>query len=147
MMQRNVWIGVVVIAVLAVLVPGVLWQANQGFTAAAADDNWQELGKAVFERSCAACHGLEGQGIPGVFPPHAGNDFVTGDPVGPMRVMIYGRSGMPSFGDSMTDQELAAVLSYMRTSWGNDASVVTTEFAAAVRAEHGQDGAIEEVTN
>ena len=98
-------------------------------SALAADD-----GPVLFAQNCAACHQTKGQGVAGAFPPLAGNKFVQGDPKGPAYVVTHGRGGMPNFADELDDQQLAAILNYVRTSGGNTAPAVD---AAAVAAERG----------
>ena len=97
--------------------------------AAAAD------GKAVFQKSCAACHQASGKGIPGAFPALAGNAFVQGPAQDPATVLLRGRGGMPDFSASLSDADMAAVLTYVRTSWGNSADALTEQQVAALRTE------------
>lgn len=87
-------------------------------------------GKAEFERQCAACHQAEGQGVPGAFPPLAGNPDLFRDRLFPVKVILNGLSGtltvkgekysgvMPPF-DHLADAEIAAVVNYVRGAWGN----------------------------
>ena len=98
-------------------------------SALAADD-----GPTLFAENCAACHQPKGQGVPGAFPPLAGNKVVLGDPKAPAYVVTHGRGGMPNFSDDLDDKQIAAVLSYVRTSWGNTAGTLDP---AAVAAERG----------
>ncbi|MGZ3343854.1 MAG: c-type cytochrome [Caulobacteraceae bacterium] len=98
-------------------------------SARAADD-----GPVLFAQNCAACHQAKGEGVAGAFPPLAGNKFVQGDPKGPAYVVTHGRGGMPNFADDLDDQQIAAILSYVRTSWGNAATPLAP---AAVAAERG----------
>jgi mono/diheme cytochrome c family protein len=101
--------------------------------AEAADFAWQELGTQVYDRSCAACHQGEGQGIPGVYPALAGSGYVQGDAVDVVETVANGRAGMPAFGDDLGNEALAAVLSYIRNTWGNQAPIVTPSFVEDVR--------------
>jgi|SRR5665213_1014272 mono/diheme cytochrome c family protein len=94
-------------------------------------------GSAVFASNCVACHGAAGQGVPGAFPPLANNAFVTGDPKAVITSIRRGMSGpivvngkpyngsMPPWKGSLTNEQIAAVITYMRSSWGNKASAVT----------------------
>jgi len=79
-------------------------------------------GKTLFAKNCAACHQANGKGIPGAFPALAGNSFVLGAPPDVAAVLLKGRGGMPDFSGSLDDAGIAAVLSYVRTSWGNNAA-------------------------
>jgi mono/diheme cytochrome c family protein len=88
----------------------------------------------VFANNCSACHQPQGQGIPGVFPSLAGDAFVKGDPSIVVSTVLSGRNGMPSFRNELDDAQLAAVISFIRSSWGNNAKPVTAQFVAKVRA-------------
>jgi mono/diheme cytochrome c family protein len=106
---------------------------------------WAALGEQVYGNKCAACHQLTGQGLPGVFPPLKGSAVVTAaDPAEHIRTVLRGLSGktiggvayaatMPAFADQLTDEEVAAALSYERTSWGQQARPVKSEDVAAAR--------------
>jgi mono/diheme cytochrome c family protein len=103
------------------------------------------LGKQVYENKCAACHQLTGLGLSGVFPPLKDNAVVTAaDPTEHIRTVLRGLSGkaiggvtygsaMPAFADQLTDEELAAVLTHERTSWGHQAKPVKPEDVVAQR--------------
>lgn len=100
----------------------------------------------IFQSTCAACHQATGQGLPGQFPPLAGSSWVTQDPETPVRVMLLGIQGeievegntfngvMPSQGH-LSDEQIAAVATYIRSSWGNDAGEVDPALVATLRAE------------
>jgi cytochrome c6 len=90
-------------------------------------------GKQIFATNCAACHQATGLGIPGAFPALKGNKFVQGDPTAVMATVLKGRGGMPTFAESLDDANLAAVISYVRSGWGNTASPVTEADVKAVR--------------
>jgi mono/diheme cytochrome c family protein len=108
------------------------------------------VGKRLFTQNCVACHQATGQGLPGVFPPLVGSDWVIGSEQRPIRIVLHGLTGeievngvtyngvMPAFGPSTlnwNDSEIAAVLSYIRQEWGNSADPVSEETVAAIRAE------------
>ncbi len=90
-------------------------------------------GAAVYQR-CFACHQSSGGGVAGVFPPLAGHapDLVKADRTYPIQVVLYGLKGeieiegkqykgeMPGHEGQLTDDEIAAVLNYVLSSWGND---------------------------
>lgn len=106
-------------------------------------------GKAVYETVCALCHNVDGLGKPGQAPPIAGSEWVLGSPNRMVRIPLAGLSGpvsvkgqewnlaMPAMGAALSDEDLAAVLTYMRQSWGNKASEVTPDQVKKVRAEIG----------
>jgi mono/diheme cytochrome c family protein len=94
-------------------------------------------GKSLFAKNCAACHQPSGKGIPGAFPALAGNAFVQGAPADVATVLLKGRGGMPDFSASLDDGEIAQVLSYVRSSWGNGAAPVTEQDVGSTRAALG----------
>jgi mono/diheme cytochrome c family protein len=105
----------------------------------------ESTGAQLYRTSCSSCHQANGQGIPGTFPPLAGDPVVTADdPTGHIEVVLYGKKGgtingvryqahMPSWKDQLSDQEVASVINHERTSWGNHSPTVTAEQVAAVR--------------
>lgn len=102
-------------------------------------------GAELFTR-CAACHQASGLGVPGAYPPLAGSEWLLNNPEVPIRIVLHGIQGpitvkggsfnnaMTPFGDQLTDDEIAAIISYERSSWGNSASKITAEQVASVRA-------------
>ena len=90
-------------------------------------------GESVFADNCAACHQPTGKGVPGAFPALAGNKFVLGQPAPVISTVLNGRGGMPAFKSELTDLQLAQVVSYIRTGWGNKAPVVTPAQVIGVR--------------
>lgn len=93
-----------------------------------------QQGAIIYSTVCVACHQATGQGIEGAFPALAGNEFVLGDPAEVVKLPLHGRGGMPNFGGELSDEEIAAVVSYIRNSWGNEASVVEPELVTQVRS-------------
>jgi mono/diheme cytochrome c family protein len=106
-------------------------------------------GKTIFQQNCAACHGADGQGQPGYFPPLAGNPDLFKDRTFPVLVVLNGISGpitvdgqsyngsMPAF-DHLSNSEIAAVVNFARGAWGNkskepQAKPVTSEMVAEQR--------------
>ena len=106
-------------------------------------------GDQVFIGVCQACHQSSGLGVAGQYPPLAGSEWLLRDPETPIRILLYGLEGqisvkgsafnnkMPAFLDKLSDDEIAAVLSHVRSSWGNSASAVKPEEVAAVRKKVG----------
>lgn len=109
----------------------------------------KDRGRAVYENVCALCHNSDGMGKPGQAPSFVKSDWVLGSPARLIRIPLAGLSGpitvngqewnlsMPAMGAALSDEDMAAVLTYMRQSWGNDASEITPEQVQAVRAELG----------
>jgi mono/diheme cytochrome c family protein len=99
-------------------------------TLAAGEENAEALiarGETVYADNCATCHQPDGQGQ-GDYPALAGNAFVTADePTAVIETVLYGRGEMPAFADTLANQEIAAVISYIRNSWGNSAAAVAVE--------------------
>lgn len=104
------------------------------------------LGQRLYERDCADCHGREGQGAPPAVPALAGNRAVAlAAPDNVIRIVLAGGfapatagnprpHGMPPFATLLSDDEVAAIVSYLRSSWGHRASAVD---AADVNRQRG----------
>jgi len=105
-------------------------------------------GENLYVQHCASCHGQQGSGVGGAFPPLAGAEWVTGDEDTTIRILLHGLQGrievdgrtysnvMPAFGRRLSDEEIAALLSYVRSSWGNEAEAVASEDVAEIRRQH-----------
>ena len=103
------------------------------------------IGRQVYA-TCTTCHQANGQGIPLTYPPLAGSHVATGTPEIPIAIVLHGLSGpitvngkdfnsiMTPWGPVFNDVQIAAVLTYVRSQWGNGASAVTAEQVAKVRA-------------
>lgn len=111
---------------LAALSAAVLAPASAALAAPPAPLN-------VYADNCATCHQLTGKGIKGAFPALAGDPFVLAPPTQVIAVVLNGRGGMPAFKDELSDDQLAAAISYVRTAWGNKAKPVTPAEVAKVR--------------
>jgi len=85
---------------------------------ASVDPALMEKGKALYEANCAACHGANGQGMPPVMPGLAGNANLK-DAAMILNVVKNGRGAMPPVGAGFTEEELKAVATYIRNSFGN----------------------------
>ena len=85
-------------------------------------DELMQLGEQVYQRSCAACHQANGEGIPGAFPALKGSELVLNDRAAHIDIVLYGKAGtaMQSFDKQLALKELAAVITYERNAWGND---------------------------
>jgi mono/diheme cytochrome c family protein len=84
------------------------------------------LGQRIYVEYCAECHQTDGTGWSTLYPRLAGNPIVTLHDPEPIVVTVkYGRGSMMSFSDKLTSQEIAAVLTYIRNSWGNTAVPVS----------------------
>jgi mono/diheme cytochrome c family protein len=93
----------------------------------------------VFVQNCSACHQKTGLGIPGAFPALAGDPYVVGAPDPVILTLLNGRGGMPRFRDSLSDEQIAAAITYIRSTWGNHAPGVAAATVASARAASGSD--------
>ncbi|WP_293902254.1 cytochrome c [Phenylobacterium sp.] len=92
-------------------------------------------GEAVYASNCSACHQPTGLGISGPFPALAANTLVTGPPDVLTTTVLMGRGGMPAFKNELGDDDMAAVLTYIRGAWGNTAAPVAKADVVAFRAK------------
>jgi mono/diheme cytochrome c family protein len=117
--------------------------------AVAQDDPSMKVGQAIYIDECSACHARDGAGAPNIFPPLKDSPIVqSADPTTLARVVLHGTQNvataqaptgpsMPAFGWKLTDQQAAAVLTYIRNSWGNAAPAVTTGQVNGLRSPTG----------
>ncbi len=104
------------------------------------------LGRVVYDAQCKACHGENGEGMPPAYPPLAGNQSIQmSSAVNSIRMVLNGGFppgtagyprpyGMPPFALTLSDNEVAAVVSYIRTAWGNRGAAVTAAQANELRS-------------
>ncbi|WP_286969451.1 copper-containing nitrite reductase [Flavobacterium sp. UBA4854] len=102
-----------------------------------------KIGKEIFGTTCFACHQSEGQGIPSTFPPLAKSDYLNADSKRAIKTILHGLTGevtvngkkynnvMPA--QNLSDDEIANVLTYIYSSWGNNKTEVTPEMVKALR--------------
>jgi len=90
-------------------------------------------GKSLYMDNCSACHQVSGKGVKGAFPPLAGAPLVQGPPRVLITTVLNGRAGMPAFKDDINDADLAAILTYARSTWGNAAPAIKPAEVAAAR--------------
>lgn len=89
-------------------------------------------GASIYQMNCSACHGATGKGIIGSFPAFARNKEITAaDPTRIIRIVKNGHGRMVS--PALSDAQIAKVLTYIRTAWGNKASAVTEAQVARVK--------------
>jgi mono/diheme cytochrome c family protein len=104
-----------------------------------------ELGRKTYDIQCRVCHGADGKGIPPMYPPLAGNQSITmASPVNSIRMVLNGGyppgtrknprpHGMPPFAHILSDDEVSAVVTYIRVAWGNTGTPVTAAQANELR--------------
>lgn len=112
-----------------------------------------ERGKELFAVTCAACHGVAGQGLPALAPPLAKSEWITGPPDRPLGIVLAGMEGpitvagkryeppntlkdMPTLA-ALQDDQIADVLTYVRREWGHTADPVPLETVTAMRKKLG----------
>ncbi|GAC1476486.1 MAG: hypothetical protein PVSMB8_04400 [Vulcanimicrobiaceae bacterium] len=105
-----------------------------GGTQVAAAGGGAAKGQTIYTANCAGCHQANGAGQAGVFPPLAGSDYVTGDTKRLGHILLYGLNGkiavkgadyngqMPAWKGQLSNTDIANVLTYIRSSWGNKAA-------------------------
>ena len=122
--MRWAWILLLTIA--------LAWSSLSSPQAQGTDKSFQE-GKKLYEASCADCHRVNGQGLPAKFPALDTSSFVVGEPNKVIDTILFGRKGqlgqMPSWKDTLNDQQAADVITYIRKAWSNKGSGVTPEMA------------------
>jgi mono/diheme cytochrome c family protein len=122
-----------------------------GAGGAAAAPDPMVVGKSVFTRNCAVCHQPNGLGVPGQFPPLVGSEWVLAqDWHGDnhiVKIVIHGFQGpvtvkglpfnnqMAPWGKVLKDEQIAAVLTYVRNEWGNKAPPIPKEFVTKLREQ------------
>jgi len=106
-------------------------------------------GAQIFASRCASCHQATGAGLTGVFPPLAGSEWANADASLVAKILLLGIDGpitvkgatfhgvMPAFSHQLSDAEIAAVASYVRSSFGNKSPAVTADVVKAERAKLG----------
>lgn len=110
------------------------------------------LGKRQYGLACVTCHQANGEGVPGVYPPLAGSEWVLGSEERVVSIVLHGLKGpvhvkgvqfgaaaMPAFGQvagsgyNWSDDKIAAVLTYIRQEWGNSASPISAQKVTELR--------------
>lgn len=105
-------------------------------------------GGQLYTLYCAACHAPDGKGATGgTFPPLAGSPWLAGDGKRPVSIVLKGLQGpvevnghgynleMPPQGDALSDDIIAAILTYVRSSWGNTEGKIAPELVKTIRAD------------
>lgn len=116
-----------------------------------------ELGKGVYAQVCVACHQPTGQGLAPVFPPLAGSEWVTGSEERLVRIILHGLKGPikvkgadysnempatgPGSGFNLSTERVAAVATFVRKEWGNNAPPVTQAKVDEIRGKEAGRGA------
>ncbi len=121
------------------------YAAAPSASAGSARSGGARAGEMIFAANCTGCHGAAGAGQPGIFPSLRANPYVSGDPKRVIHTVKFGLTGkivakgaafdgqMPAWTGTLTDPQIADVITYIRTSWGNKGSAVTTAQVSAVK--------------
>jgi mono/diheme cytochrome c family protein len=121
--------------------PSAAAMKSKGTMASATKGN----GATIYNANCASCHQMNGKGSAGSFPPLAGNSTVTGPADKVIHIVKNGLTGsikvngttyngmMPAWKSSLSNADIAAVITYIRSSWGNHASAVTEKQVLATK--------------
>jgi mono/diheme cytochrome c family protein len=140
-MFKGPTISVAVIVIVIAL--ACVFGAHKSAIAAPSTDTTP--GAKIYSANCSACHGADGGGTAGAFPPLAGNSMVTGSPGKVIAAVKNGLTGettvngktyngsMPAWKGKLTNAEIADVVTYIRASWGNTAGAVTEEQVAGIK--------------
>jgi mono/diheme cytochrome c family protein len=124
-------------------VPGSSSQTPQRVST---DDPAMTAGGAIYRDQCSACHGLDGKGIPFLFPRVADSTMArSDDPGSAIRIILRGArsvgtareptaSGMPAYGGLLNDEQVAAVLTYVRNAWSSPAPAIAPGAPSQTRA-------------
>ncbi|WP_134439361.1 c-type cytochrome [Methylacidiphilum caldifontis] len=108
------------------------------------------LGKDQYQAMCSACHQQNGLGMTGQYPPLANSEYVVGNKARLGAILLNGLSGelkingssyngiMPGWKTALTDQKLAAIMTYIRNSWGNHADKVDEAEIKELREKYGK---------
>ena len=80
-----------------------------------------QRGEGVYQKNCVACHQMNGEGLPPIFPALAGSDIVMFDKDRNVEILMEGVQGaaMQSFANQLSEVDMAAVITYTRQAWGN----------------------------
>ncbi|MDR3387298.1 MAG: copper-containing nitrite reductase [Rudaea sp.] len=109
-------------------------------------DDQIKAGQQLFTGTCSVCHQVNGEGLPGVFPPLAKSRIIAADPKRPIQILLHGLTGkvvvngkdynsvMPPM-SQLNDDEMANIITFVLNSWGNPGGRITTEEVAKARAE------------
>ncbi|MBR7782144.1 cytochrome c oxidase subunit II [Undibacterium luofuense] len=85
-------------------------------------DELKQRGEKVYAANCVACHQATGKGIPGAFPALDASAVVTGPKAAQIGILLNGKNAMPAWKSTLSDTEIAAVITYTRNSWSNKAA-------------------------
>lgn len=94
----------------------------------------KQRGESVYAANCAVCHQANGKGVPGSFAALDGSPVVAGDKAEQLKLVMNGKGGMPAWKATLSDTEIAAVITYTRNSWSNKSAENIVQPAEVVAA-------------
>jgi len=97
-------------------------------------DELKQRGEKVYASNCVACHQASGKGVPGAFPALDGSAIVAGDKAVQIHLVLNGKNAMPSWKSTLSDTEIAAVITYTRNNWSNKSAENIVQPAEVVAA-------------
>jgi mono/diheme cytochrome c family protein len=120
-------------------------EVEQPQTSAGSEVKPEVKGDMVFAGVCQACHQADGKGVEGKYPPLAGSEWLVLDSFTPVRIVLFGLEGeirvkgngfdnkMPEFQDKLSNEEIAAAISFARSSFGNKGVAVVPAQVDSIR--------------
>jgi mono/diheme cytochrome c family protein len=118
--------------------PGKPGMAPEAAALTATEQTRFKAGQEIYKNLCEGCHGADGREQPGAAPTIAGAPNVVGSPGIPIRILLHGKEGavglMPAHGDTLSDADIAAVLTYVRRAWGQTAAPIDPNEVQQVRS-------------
>jgi mono/diheme cytochrome c family protein len=121
----------------------VILSAATAYAQGSVEPSVMVAGEAVYAQNCVMCHGAEGRSVAEIFPDLAGNEVLT-DSAHIAANVLEGVAIMPPF-PSLSDDDIAAVTTYVRNSFGNTLGAVSVPEVSAVRAEVGPTGPVRSI--
>jgi mono/diheme cytochrome c family protein/glucose/arabinose dehydrogenase len=124
------------------LLARIEWPGKPGAAPAAApltadEQARYDTGRGIYESLCVACHQADGRGLDKVAPSLIGSELAVAPPDVPVRILLNGKEGtvglMPPLGSVLSDDQIAAVLTYVRRQWGNAGTPVAGADVGRIR--------------
>ena len=150
--RSSVPMWIIVVTLILLFIGGIYFDRHSGwfnpqvYTSGAGE--FLAKGKKTYDMVCGTCHGPDGKGKPGQAPPLAGSEWVMAKGFSRLaHIPLMGVNGtikvqgqdwslnMAAMGAALPDEDLAGVLTYIRSSWGNKASAVSADDIKKIRAE------------
>lgn len=142
--MRNIVASLISAACLIIILSGKPAGPDKSHTLIQQAD--QSEGSQLYNKYCLTCHQVNGKGIRNMFPPLAGNEKITGHPDELIKIVLFGLEGPITVNGReynqpmppqayLTDKQISLILSYIRSSWGNNAPTITSENVEKIRKQ------------